>query len=65
LGGIRKIVRAHPQDMEKQLNFLRDNDCHEIQGHHYSKPVSPLELERLVRQPFAWPADVPAKDVPR
>jgi diguanylate cyclase (GGDEF)-like protein/PAS domain S-box-containing protein len=58
-------VIAEGVETERQLDFLRDNDCHEIQGYHYSKPVSPSELERLVREPFTWPADVPAKDVPR
>jgi diguanylate cyclase (GGDEF)-like protein len=50
-------VIAEGVETEKQLNFLRDNDCHEIQGFHYSKPVSPQELERLLKEPFAWPAD--------
>ena len=50
-------VIAEGVETEKQLNFLRDNDCHEIQGYHYSKPVTPRELEQLLREPFAWPAD--------
>lgn len=50
-------VIAEGVETEKQLNFLRDNDCHEIQGYHYSKPVTPLELEQLLKQPFAWPTD--------
>jgi diguanylate cyclase (GGDEF)-like protein len=58
-------VIAEGVETERQLDFLRDNDCHEIQGYHYSKPVSPSELERLAREPFTWPADVPAEDVPR
>ena len=49
-------VIAEGVETEKQLNFLRDNDCHEIQGYHYSKPVTPRELEQLLREPFAWPA---------
>jgi diguanylate cyclase (GGDEF)-like protein len=50
-------VIAEGVETEMQLNFLRDNDCHEIQGYHYSKPVTPHELEQLLREPFAWPAE--------
>ncbi|QIE29942.1 EAL domain protein (plasmid) [Caballeronia sp. SBC1] len=57
-------VIAEGVETERQLDFLRDNDCHEIQGYHYSKPVSPSELERLVREPFTWPVDAAAEDVP-
>jgi diguanylate cyclase (GGDEF)-like protein/PAS domain S-box-containing protein len=57
-------VIAEGVETEKQLSFLRDNDCHEIQGYHYSKPVTPRELEQLLREPFAWPADGSAKYAP-
>ena len=50
-------VIAEGVETEKQLDFLRDNDCHEIQGYHYSKPVTPRELEQLLREPFAWPSE--------
>jgi diguanylate cyclase (GGDEF)-like protein/PAS domain S-box-containing protein len=50
-------VIAEGVETEKQLDFLRDNDCNEIQGYHYSKPVSPVELERLLQGPFVWPSD--------
>lgn len=50
-------VIAEGVETKNQLNFLRDNDCHEIQGYHYSKPVTPHELEQLLREPFAWPSD--------
>jgi EAL domain-containing protein (putative c-di-GMP-specific phosphodiesterase class I) len=53
-------VIAKGVETENQLNLLRDNACHEIQGYHYSKPVSPSELEQVIREPFTWPADVPA-----
>jgi EAL domain-containing protein (putative c-di-GMP-specific phosphodiesterase class I) len=49
-------VIAEGVETQKQLNFLRENDCHEIQGFHYSKPVSAHELERLLKEPFSWPA---------
>lgn len=41
-------VIAEGVETEKQLNFLRDNDCYEIQGYYFSKPVAPLELEKLI-----------------
>ncbi|MGX7002271.1 bifunctional diguanylate cyclase/phosphodiesterase [Caballeronia sp. KNU42] len=50
-------VIAEGVETEQQLDFLRDNDCHEIQGYHYSKPVTPGELEQLLREPFAWPSE--------
>ena len=50
-------VIAEGVETERQLDFLRDNDCHEIQGYHYSKPVTPRELEQLLSAPFAWPSD--------
>ncbi|WP_051888448.1 EAL domain-containing protein [Caballeronia sordidicola] len=50
-------VIAEGVETEQQLDFLRDNDCHEIQGYHYSKPVTPSELEQLLREPFAWPSE--------
>jgi len=51
-------VIAEGVETESQLRFLRDNDCHEIQGYHFSRPVSPGEVERLVMEPFAWPQGV-------
>lgn len=51
-------VIAEGVETHQQLEFLRDNDCNEIQGYHYSKPLYPAELEGLLRRPFAWPETV-------
>jgi diguanylate cyclase (GGDEF)-like protein len=40
-------VLAEGVETEQQLAFLRDNDCDEMQGYHFSKPVSPQEIEHL------------------
>ena len=41
-------VIAEGVETERQLGFLRDNGCDEVQGFLISKPVAPLELERLI-----------------
>ncbi len=48
-------VIAEGVETEQQLEFLRDNDCTEIQGYHYSRPLYPEALEKLLNAPFAWP----------
>ena len=47
-------VLAEGVETDKQLDFLRDNNCQEIQGYRFSPPVSPQELEKLLREPLAW-----------
>jgi diguanylate cyclase (GGDEF)-like protein len=51
-------VIAEGVETHEQLAFLRDNDCNEIQGYHYSKPIPPQEVERLLRAPFTWPEGI-------
>ena len=41
-------VIAEGVETERQLGFLRESGCDEIQGVLISKPVPPLELERLI-----------------
>lgn len=40
-------VIAEGVETEQQLEFLRANGCDEMQGYHFSCPVSPTELEAL------------------
>ena len=40
-------VIAEGVETEQQLAFLRDNDCDEMQGYHFSKPVSADEIAAL------------------
>ncbi|MGI4857348.1 MAG: bifunctional diguanylate cyclase/phosphodiesterase [Janthinobacterium lividum] len=49
-------VTAEGVETAAQSQFLRDNDCHEMQGYHYSRPVPAEALEALLREPFRWGA---------
>ncbi|MGE5422368.1 MAG: EAL domain-containing protein [Ignavibacteriales bacterium] len=42
-------VTAEGVETEKQLEFLRQNMCHEIQGYYYYKPMPADEIEKLLR----------------
>ncbi len=42
-------VIAEGVETDEQLAFLRENNCDEMQGYHFSKPVAPQELEALLR----------------
>ncbi|NOG82508.1 MAG: EAL domain-containing protein [Planctomycetes bacterium] len=44
-----KIV-AEGVETEEQLNFLKQQDCDEIQGFLFSKPVTADEFEKLLVQ---------------
>ena len=44
-------VIAEGVETEQQLAFLRDNNCDEMQGYHFSRPVSAAEIETLFRAP--------------
>jgi EAL domain-containing protein (putative c-di-GMP-specific phosphodiesterase class I) len=43
-------VIAEGVETQEQVDFLADNNCHEIQGYHFSKPVAPGEIETMLRQ---------------
>jgi EAL domain-containing protein (putative c-di-GMP-specific phosphodiesterase class I) len=43
-----KVV-AEGVEHERQLNFLSDNGCDEVQGYLLARPVPALELTRLMR----------------
>jgi EAL domain-containing protein (putative c-di-GMP-specific phosphodiesterase class I) len=40
-------VIAEGVETDDQLTFLRNNMCDEMQGYHFSKPISPQEIEKL------------------
>ena len=41
-------VIAEGVETEDQLAFLRENNCDEMQGYHFSRPVSADEIENVV-----------------
>ena len=48
-------VIAEGVETEQQCRFLRENECDEMQGYLFSRPVSAEELARLVGQHVARP----------
>ncbi len=42
-------VIAEGVETQEQVDFLRENHCHEVQGYHYSKPVAPEEIDVMLR----------------
>ncbi|WP_206956174.1 bifunctional diguanylate cyclase/phosphodiesterase [Trinickia acidisoli] len=42
-------VTAEGVETQEQVDFLGDNNCHEIQGYHFSRPVAPGEIEAMLR----------------
>jgi EAL domain-containing protein (putative c-di-GMP-specific phosphodiesterase class I) len=41
-------VIAEGVETDEQMNFLRDNNCDEMQGYYFSRPVSALEFENII-----------------
>jgi EAL domain-containing protein (putative c-di-GMP-specific phosphodiesterase class I) len=42
-------VIAEGVETDDQLAFLRENNCDEMQGYHFSKPISPRGIEKLLK----------------
>ncbi|MGN6650005.1 EAL domain-containing protein [Trinickia sp.] len=42
-------VIAEGVETQAQVDILRENSCHEVQGYHFSKPVAPGEIETMLR----------------
>jgi EAL domain-containing protein (putative c-di-GMP-specific phosphodiesterase class I) len=45
--GLRTI--AEGMETEAELDFLREQGCHEVQGFYYSKPLPPDDFEAYFR----------------
>ena len=59
-----KVV-AEGVETQSQQDFLRASDCDEMQGFHFSRPVSPEEVEKmLTRGAHALPRQVNAAPAP-
>jgi len=50
-------VIAEGVETEEQLQFLKENGCHEIQGYYYSPPVAPEKVVTLAEAAVA-PAEI-------
>ena len=48
-------VIAEGVETDDQVAFLRENNCDEMQGYHFSKPVAAQEIEELLRAPGGKP----------
>jgi len=42
-------VIAEGVETDDQIAFLRENNCDEMQGYHFSKPVEPCEIEAILK----------------
>ena len=42
-------VIAEGVETAEQVAFLRDNNCDEMQGYHYSKPIRASDIDKLLR----------------
>jgi EAL domain-containing protein (putative c-di-GMP-specific phosphodiesterase class I) len=42
-------VIAEGVETDEQLDFLRENNCDEMQGYHFSKPISSRGIEKLLK----------------
>lgn len=42
-------VVAEGVETDEQIAFLRDNNCDEMQGYHFSKPIPPRGIEKLLK----------------
>jgi EAL domain-containing protein (putative c-di-GMP-specific phosphodiesterase class I) len=45
-------VIAEGVETDDQVAFLRENNCDEMQGYHFCKPVAALDMEKLLHQRF-------------
>jgi EAL domain-containing protein (putative c-di-GMP-specific phosphodiesterase class I) len=41
-------VIAEGVETDEQLAFLRENNCDEMQGYHFSRPIGARELEAFL-----------------
>jgi diguanylate cyclase (GGDEF)-like protein/PAS domain S-box-containing protein len=50
-------VIAEGVETDEQLAFLRENNCAEVQGYLFSKPILPAEIEDLLKRGPDWAGD--------
>jgi EAL domain-containing protein (putative c-di-GMP-specific phosphodiesterase class I) len=49
-------VIAEGVETKEQMQFLQDNNCDEMQGYLFSKPVSAAEFQELAHRRLEFPA---------
>jgi EAL domain-containing protein (putative c-di-GMP-specific phosphodiesterase class I) len=42
-------VIAEGVETAEQVAFLRENNCDEMQGYHFSRPIQATEIEKMLR----------------
>jgi EAL domain-containing protein (putative c-di-GMP-specific phosphodiesterase class I) len=42
-------VIAEGVETDDQVAFLRQNNCDEMQGYHFSKPIPAADIEKMLR----------------
>jgi EAL domain-containing protein (putative c-di-GMP-specific phosphodiesterase class I) len=42
-------VIAEGVETDAQVAFLRENNCDEMQGYHFSRPIPAQEIEELIK----------------
>ena len=60
---LRLRVVAEGVETAEQLEFLQVNDCDEIQGYHFSRPVADVEFTRLLQQQKSLPPYKPVLQI--
>ncbi|MFI5011040.1 MAG: EAL domain-containing protein [Hyphomicrobiales bacterium] len=50
-------VIAEGVETDQQVAFLRDNNCDEVQGYHFSKPLSAADFEEFIKKPSPYGGD--------
>jgi EAL domain-containing protein (putative c-di-GMP-specific phosphodiesterase class I) len=55
---LRLKVVAEGVETEKQLNYLRERGCDEVQGFYFSCPVPPAEYERWFMNQAQFPRNI-------
>ncbi|WP_345892419.1 hypothetical protein [Mesorhizobium amorphae] len=54
---------AEGVETDDQVAFLRKNNCDEMQGYHFSKPISAADIQQLLNPP-GRPESIPSSWAP-
>jgi diguanylate cyclase (GGDEF)-like protein/PAS domain S-box-containing protein len=48
--GLNYTVVAEGVETKEHLEYLRSNDCNEVQGYYFSKPLNPVDFHALLKR---------------